>query len=163
MIVDLDFVEEVAKQKKYTFISTGMSTRENITNAVKIFKKNNTPFELMHCVSTYPMNSKDANLKTIQALKDEYGCKVGYSGHESGLVISLAAISIGVTSLERHITLDRSMYGSDQAASLGPRGFVELVSSVKKIEEALGIPKLGHITEEEYKLAKKLRAHIKNF
>jgi len=163
MIVDLDFVEEVAKQKKYTFISTGMSTRENITNAVKIFKKNNTPFELMHCVSTYPMNSKDANLKTIQALKDEYGCKVGYSGHESGLVISFAAISFGVTSLERHITLDRSMYGSDQAASLGPRGFVELVSSVKKIEEALGIPKLGHITEEEYKLAKKLRAHIKNF
>ena len=70
-------LEKIAEEGKYTFISTGMSTRENITNAVKIFKKNNTPFELMHCVSTYPMNTEDANLKTIQALKDEYGCKVG--------------------------------------------------------------------------------------
>tara|TARA_Y100000590_G_C15742381_1_gene1020735 strand:+ start:34 stop:873 length:840 start_codon:yes stop_codon:yes gene_type:complete len=161
MIVDLDFVREVAKQKKYTFISTGMSSRDNIYNAVEIFKKNNTPFELMHCVSTYPMKEEDANLKTILALKDEFKCKVGYSGHETGVAISLAAVALGATSLERHITLDRATYGSDQAASLEPRGLKELTSSVRKIEIALGGAKVGHITKEEYEIAKKLREHIK--
>ena len=102
-----------------------------------------------------------ANLKTIIALKDEFKCKVGYSGHEPGVVISLAAVSLGATSLERHITLDRSMYGSDQAASLEPRGLRELVSSVRKIEKSLGTSKVGHVTKEEHEIAKKLRAHIK--
>ena len=161
MIVDLKLIEEIAKQKKYTFISTGMSTKKDISTAVDIFRKHKTPFELMHCVSTYPMKTEDANLKTIIALKDEFKCKVGYSGHEPGVVISLAAISIGATSLERHITLDRSMYGSDQAASLEPRGLRELVSSARKIQISLGTSKVGHITKEEYEIAKKLRAHIK--
>ena len=161
MIVDLNFVEKVAMQKKYTFISTGMSTLDDISRAVDIFRKHKTPFELMHCVSTYPMKTEDANLKTIFSLRDEFKCKVGYSGHESGVVISLAAAALGVTSLERHITLDRSMYGSDQPASLEPRGLRELVSSARKIEVSLGTSKIGHITKEEYELAKKLRAHIK--
>ena len=161
MIVDLKLVEEIAKQKKYTFISTGMSTREDISAAVNIFRNYKTSFELMHCVSTYPMKTEDANLKTIIALKDEFKCKVGYSGHEPGVVISLAAVSLGATSLERHITLDRSMYGSDQAASLEPRGLRELVSSVRKIEKSLGTSKVGHVTKEEHEIAKKLRAHIK--
>ena len=155
MIVDLNFAEKVAMQKKYTFISTGMSTLDNISRVVDIFRKHKTPFELMHCVSTYPMKTEDANLKTIFALKDKFKCKVGYSGHESGVVISLAAVSLGVTSLERHITLDRSMYGSDQPASLEPRGLRELVSSARKIEISLGTSKIGHITKEEYELAKK--------
>ena len=161
MIVDLNLVEEVAKQKKYTFISTGMSTRENISKAVNIFRKHKTPFELMHCVSTYPLKAEDANLRTISALKNEFNCKVGYSGHESGVVISLAAVCFGGTSLEKHITLDRSMYGTDQSASLEPRGLRELVGSIKKMKKSFGTAKVGHITKEEHAIAKKLREHIK--
>ncbi len=161
MIVDEKFVKEVAKKNKHTFISTGMSTEENISNAVTIFRNENTSFELMHCVSTYPMESSDANLLTIQALKKKYSCDVGYSGHEPGVAISLAAVVLGATSIERHITLDRSMYGSDQAASLESRGLEELVGSIKKIELAIGEAKIGHITKEEKEIAIKLRAHLK--
>ena len=161
MIVDKVFLNEVAKQKKYTFISTGMSTIKDIELAVDIFKKNNCPFELMHSVSTYPMAVEDANLLTINSLKRHFNCKVGYSGHEDGVAVSLAAISLGISSLERHITLSRSMYGSDQAASLEPRGMRELISSLKIVIKAFGQEKLGYVTAEEEKMAKKLRAHIK--
>ena len=115
MIVDKLFLEEVAKRKKHTFISTGMSTKEDIENAVKIFKDHNCSFELMHCVSTYPMKTEDANLETINTLKRKFNCDVGYSGHENGIAVSLAALMFNISSLERHITLDRTMYGSDQA------------------------------------------------
>ena len=114
MIVDHNFLNEVAKMKVHTFISTGMSTKQDIDNAVNIFRKNNCTFELMHCVSTYPMKVEDANLITINSLKDEYKCNVGYSGHENGVAVSLAAFMLGISSLERHITLDRTMYGSDK-------------------------------------------------
>ncbi len=162
MIVDKVFLNEVAKQKKYTFISTGMSTIKDIELAVDIFKKNNCPFELMHSVSTYPMAVEDANLLTINSLKRHFNCKVGYSGHEDGVAVSLAAISLGISSLERHITLSRSMYGSDQAASLEPRGMRELISSLTIMIKAFGKEKLGFVTAEEEKVAKKLRAHIKH-
>ena len=122
MITDLNFLEEVAKRKKHTFISTGMSSSKNIDDAVKIFSNNNCSFELMHCVSTYPCKSEDVNLNVIDSLKKKYNCKVGYSGHENGIIISLAVYVKGISSLERHITLDRSMYGSDQSASLELRG-----------------------------------------
>jgi N-acetylneuraminate synthase len=161
MIVDEFFLLNVAKKKKYTFISTGMSTIQNIDKAVKIFRENNCPFELMHTVSTYPMPVEDANLVTINALKKKYDCKVGYSGHEDGVAVSLAAASLGISSLERHITLSRSMYGSDQSASLEPRGMRELVSTINIMLKAYGEEKLGYITKEEEKIAKKLRAHIK--
>jgi N-acetylneuraminate synthase len=161
MIVDKVFLNEVAKQKKYTFISTGMSTIKDIELAVDIFKKNNCPFELMHSVSTYPMAVEDANLLTINSLKRHFNCKVGYSGHEDGVAVSLAAISLGISSLERHITLSRSMYGSDQSASLEPRGMRDLISSLTIIIKAFGQEKLGFVTAEEEKVAKKLRAHIK--
>ncbi len=162
MIVDSKFLNEVAKTQKHTFISTGMSSKENIDNAVNIFKKNSCSFELMHCVSTYPMKIEDANLITINQLKDEYNCKVGYSGHENGVVVSLAATMLGITSLERHITLDRTMYGSDQAASLELTGMKNLSSSIEKVLISLGEPSLGKIIDEEILIAKKLRAHIKN-
>lgn len=161
MIVDKTFLREVAKKKKYTFISTGMSTLEDIKEAVKIFSEVNCPFELMHCVSTYPMKPEDANLKTILALKEMFKCKVGYSGHENGTVISMAATFFGISSLERHITLDRTMYGSDQAASLEFKGMINLVEGLEKMKIAFGESKLGHVTEEEKIIAKKLRAHIK--
>lgn len=161
MIVDKNFLEEVAKRQKHTFISTGMSSEIDIDRAVDIFKKNNCSFELMHCVSTYPMKPEDANLMTINALKEKFRCKVGYSGHENGIAISVAAAVLGATSLERHITLDRTMYGSDQAASLEPKGLKEMISQINKIYLAIGKNKIGHITNDEKVIAKKLRAHIK--
>ena len=161
MIVDLKFIEQVASRKKHTFISTGMSTKANIDDAVRIFKKNNCSFELMHCVSTYPMKPEDANLITINQLKKEYGCNVGYSGHENGVVISLAAMMLGISSLERHITLDRTMYGSDQSASLEFSGMKDLTSSIDKMLLSIGTPSLGKIIDDEIKIAKKLRSHIK--
>ena len=161
MIIDQNFLNEVAKKNKHTFISTGMSTKKDIDNAVGIFKKNNCSFELMHCISTYPMKVEDANLITINQLKKEYNCNVGYSGHENGVVISLAAVMLGITSLERHITLDRTMYGSDQAASLELSGMKNLVESIDKVFVSLGEPSLGKIINDEMPIAKKLRAHIK--
>ena len=161
MIVDSVFLNHVAKQNKHTFISTGMSTKENIDNAVQIFKNNNCSFELMHCVSTYPTKAEDSNLATINQLKEEFDCKVGYSGHENGVAISIAAYMFGISSLERHITLDRTMYGSDQAASLEMKGMINLVESIDKIQLAIGEKKLGYISKEEMEIAKKLRAHLK--
>ena len=161
MIVDQNFLKEIAKRKKHTFISTGMSSVEDIDNAVKTFKDSKCSFELMHCVSTYPMKAKDANLFTIQALKKKYECDVGYSGHENGVAVSLAAFSMNISSLERHITLDRTMYGSDQSASLELKGMINLTESLDKMLEAYGEEKLGNIIEDEKPIAKKLRAHIK--
>jgi len=160
MIVDKKFLNAVSKTKKHTFISTGMSTESDISNAVDIFRKNNCSFELMHCVSTYPMSPEDANLVTINALRDKYKCDVGYSGHENGVAISLAATFFNITSLERHITLDRTMYGSDQAASLEFTGMKTLSGSIKKMAIAHGTNKLGHVTDEEKLIAQKLRSHI---
>jgi N-acetylneuraminate synthase len=162
MIVDINFLKEVARRKKHTFISTGMSTDKDIETAVKIFKDLKCPFELMHCVSTYPTKVQDVNLSTINFMKEKFKCDVGYSGHENGITVSLSAVSLGISSLERHITLDRTMYGSDQAASLEPRGFMEMNSRIDSIIKAIGTPKYGFITEEEKIIAKKLRAHIKN-
>ena len=162
MIVDLVFLNEVAKRKNHTFISTGMSTEQDIDSAVEIFKKNSCSFELMHCVSTYPMEPKMANLETINVLRKKYKCDVGYSGHENGVIVSIAALFQGITSLERHITLDRAMYGSDQSASLEPSGMNFLTESISKAITAMGENKLGIIFDEEVPIAKKLRAHIKN-
>ena len=162
MIIDKNLLESVAQRKKHTFISTGMSNKEDINKAINIFKKNECPFELMHCVSTYPMKVEDANLTTISQLKKEYNCNVGYSGHENGVTVSLAAIMLGITSLERHITLDRAMYGSDQSASLEFSGMKSLTTSIDKILLSLGKPSLGKIIDDEIPIAKKLRAHIKN-
>ena len=159
MIVDKKFLDFVAKQKKHTFISTGMSNMKNISDAVKIFKKRKCSFELMHCVSTYPMKDDTANLKMINVLKKKFKCNVGYSGHENGLVISMAASAFGLSSLERHITLDRTMYGSDQSASIEPNGLGSLISAVRKIEKALGDGKKVFLPEEKI-ISKKLRAHL---
>ena len=108
------------------------------------------------------MKPEDANLLTINSLKERYKCNVGYSGHENGVAVSLAAFSLNITSLERHITLDRTMYGSDQSASLELSGMKNLTESIDKILLSLGEPSLGKIIEDEIPIAKKLRAHIKN-
>ena len=159
MLIDKSLLKEVAKAKKHTFISTGMSTYKEIEDAITIFKEYECSFELMHTVSTYPMKEEDANLRVIETLREKFKCNVGYSGHESGLAISYAAAALGITSLERHITLDRSMYGSDQSASLEPSGLRQLVGAIRKIEKAMGDGK-KRIIEAEIPISKKLRAHI---
>ena len=159
MIVYDDLLKEVASEGKHTFISTGMTSTSDISNAVEIFQKENCSFELMHCISTYPMNEEDANLNAINVLREKYNCDVGYSGHEVGLAVSYAATALGITSLERHITLDRSMYGSDQAASVEPAGFRMLVGAVRKIEKAMGDGSLGYL-EKEVPIAENLRQHL---
>lgn len=159
MLLHHKLLEEVAKENKHTFISTGMSNLEEIDFAVNLFRNYNCPFELMHTVSTYPMKDTDANLNVIKTLRDRYKCNVGYSGHETGLAISLAATAIGISSLERHITLDRSSYGSDQAASIAPEGLRQLIGGVRKIELAMG-DGIKKITSDEIPISKKLRAHF---
>lgn len=162
MIVDLFFLEEVAKEKKYTFISTGMSNMEHIGHAVKIFRKHNCSFELMHCISAYPFDDNLANLNMINHLKNTFDCKVGYSGHEKGgLAISIAAVALGASSIERHFTLDRTMYGSDQAASLEMKAFKDLVGSIRKVEKAIQGSLDKKILDIEKNIANKLRMHIK--
>ena len=160
MIVNTELLKLIAEEGKYTFISTGMSDYNDIQKAVDIFRNNNCPFELMHTVSTYPMRDEDANLNCIKTLRDRFNCNVGYSGHEVGLAISYAAAALGIKSLERHITLNRAMYGSDQSASIEPNGLNQLVKAIRKIELAMGDGE-KRIIEEEVPIAKKLRSHIK--
>ena len=156
MITNLQFLEEVASRGKHTLISTGMSNYDIIDEAVNIFKKKNCSFEIMHCVSVYPCPEEILNMNIIDKLKKRYNCKVGYSGHEPSVIPSVIAATFGISSIERHITLDRSMYGSDQSASLEPAGMKELVNIVRKIPTVLGSSKRSILTEEE-KIATKLR------
>ncbi|MCH9711755.1 MAG: N-acetylneuraminate synthase family protein [Proteobacteria bacterium] len=159
MIVHTDLLKEIASEGKHTFISTGMTTYDDIQTAVDIFREAGCSFELMHTVSTYPMKDEDANLKMIETLREKFGCNVGYSGHEVGLAVSYAAAALGISSLERHITLDRSMYGSDQSASVEPPGFKNLIGAVRKIEVAMG-DGVKRIYEAEAPIAANLRQHL---
>ena len=139
MLINYELLETVAEEKKYTFIGTGMSTLEEIRKAVEIFQKHKCPFELLHSNSSYPMKPEEANLRCIQTLKNEFGCNVGYSGHESGsYLISVTAVLMGATSIERHITLDRTMYGSDHAASLQREGLCRMIRDIRQLDTILG-------------------------
>jgi len=149
----------VAKEKKHTFISTGMSNWKIIDNAVKLFKDNDCPFSLLHCLSTYPSEDEECNIKLVKTLKERYDCEVGYSGHERGLLPSVLAVAYGATILERHITLDRTMYGSDQAASLEKRGLELLVRDARRVKAILGDGQIKEISGKEASIAKKLRYH----
>lgn len=139
MLTNETLLKAIAEEKRHTFISTGMSTMDEIRKAVNLFLEYECPFELQHSNSTYPMKIEEANLKCILTLKKEFNCDVGYSGHEAiGYLICVTAAVLGATSIERHITLDRSMYGSDQAASLEPIGLQRLVSDIRGIDVILG-------------------------
>lgn len=138
MIIDRELIQVVSSEGRYTFISTGMSDLAAVDEVVEVFRKAHCPFELMHCISVYPLPDEKANLRCIETLRKRYDCDVGYSGHEVGLAISYAAAALGITSLERHITLDRSMCGSDQSASIEPNGLRMLVGAVRKIEQGMG-------------------------
>jgi N-acetylneuraminate synthase len=161
MLGHIPLLRLIASEKKRTFISTGMSTIDEIDEVVEIFKDANCPFELMHCNSTYPMKDEDANLRCIPMLKERYGCEVGYSGHESSLIkVCTAAVALGATSLERHITLDRAMYGSDQAASIEINSLRNFAESVRAIPDVLGSGK-KNLTDAERKIREKLRITVK--
>ena len=156
MITNIKFLHQVASRKIHTYISTGMTTQEMISEAVQIFKKNNCEFTLMHSVSTYPCPEEHLNLINIVKLKEKYNCKVGYSGHEASVAPSIFAAGLGADCIERHITLDRAMYGSDQAASLEARGLETLISIIRKLPNVIGKER-KKILDIEIEVAKKLR------
>ena len=160
LVTNLELLKEVAKCKKYTFISTGMCELEDIDKAVDIFKKANCEFELMHSVSTYPADEKDLNLSLINFYKKRYNCNVGYSGHETGISPSVIAAALGASSIERHVTLSRSLFGTDQSASVERRGLIELVTVIRKIPIVLGVPQ-KKMLDAEKPIAEKMRYWIK--
>ena len=156
MLTNLKLLNSVAKEKKLTFISTGMSTLKDISVAIKIFKKYKCKFVLMHCVSTYPCPIDQLNLKTIVTLRNKFKCEVGYSGHEAEVSPSLFAYFLGATYIERHITLDRSMWGTDQSASLSETGMKNLSNILNKTSSIVGNGKKT-ITAQEKQLIKKFK------
>mgnify|MGYP001502368765 CR=1 FL=1 len=156
MLTNLKLLNSVAKEKKLTFISTGMSTLKDISVAIKIFKKYKCKFVLMHCVSTYPCPIDQLNLKTIVTLRNKFKCEVGYSGHEAEVSPSLFAYFLGANYIERHITLDRSMWGTDQAASLSETGMKNLSNILNKTASIVGNGKKT-ITAQEKELIKKFK------
>jgi N-acetylneuraminate synthase len=149
-------VEAIAAEGKLVFASTGMCTLEQIDTAVEILRAAACPFVLMHTVSTYPTPPADLNLMTIDTLRRRYGAPVGYSGHEGSVEPSLVAAMLGAVAIERHITLDRAMYGSDQSASLEPAELNVLVSRLRDLREWLGDGE-KRITPGEASVAEKLR------
>lgn len=156
MLTHKTLVNMVAEEGKHTFISTGMSNYEQIDRVINLFEKKGTPYTLLHCVSVYPCPDEWSNIIMIKTLKDRYNCPVGYSGHEHGILPSTIAVALGAVVIERHITLDRSMYGSDQSASLEKRGLELLVRDTRDIKKILGSSEKIVIPEEE-KVAYKLR------
>jgi N-acetylneuraminate synthase len=152
MLTNYNLLNEVAKKKIMTFISTGMSTISDVKRAVSIFKKHRCSFILMHCVSKYPCPTKDLNLKMIQNLKFTFKCKVGYSGHESSVSPSVYAACLGSDYIERHITIDRALWGTDQAASLGPDGMKLLRLRLDNYTLSLGNGIKKFYLEEKIKL-----------
>ena len=156
MISNTSVVNDIAERGIKTYISTGMSTYKMIDQAVEIFQKKNCEFELMHCVSLYPCEDSGCNLRQIEELKRRYGVPVGYSGHERGVTPSIVAAALGASVIERHITVDRTMYGSDQAASLEEEGLRRLVRDVRNVGEMLGSG-AKEFGPEEQSVAEKLR------
>ena len=153
-------LRDIASEQKKTFISTGMATLDELDDVVDLFRKASCPIELLHCNSTYPMREDDANLLCIPMLKARYDCDVGYSGHESSLLkICITAVALGATSLERHITLDRAMYGADQAASVETNALRNFVATVRKVPTLLGTGR-KEITPSELVVRKKLRVQV---
>jgi len=152
----LEFLNEVAKRRVLTYVSVGMCEYGDIDAIVKIFRSYNCPLVLMHTISTYPAKEKDLNLKMIQTISNKYNLPVGYSGHESSISPSIVAASLGAVAIERHITLDRSMWGTDHSASLEPSGLNQLVGSIRKVPIVLG-DGVKRVVEGELEAAKKMR------
>ena len=156
MLTYIPLLDMVAGERKHTFISTGMSTWQDIDRAVSIFSRRQCPFTLMHSVATYPCDDGECNLLLIRSLRDRYGCSVGYSGHDKGVLGAVLAVSLGANVIEKHITLDRTMYGTDQAASLERRGLELVVRDCRKVRSFFG-DGIKAVSEPERRVANKLR------
>jgi len=156
MLTHVELLKAVADEGKPTFVSTGMSTYDDIDTAVEIFRDQDCPFVLMHCVSEYPLAEGDVNLRAIVELRRRYDCPVGYSGHEVSMIPGTLAALMGAVAVERHITLDRAMYGSDQAASLERPGLYKMVDYIRTVTTVMG-DGTKQVSEAEVTNAKKLR------
>tara|TARA_Y100000592_G_scaffold47176_1_gene74944 strand:+ start:9036 stop:9866 length:831 start_codon:yes stop_codon:yes gene_type:complete len=158
MITNEELMRESAKSGKEVIFSTGMSTLEETDQAVAWMREEGADFSLLHCNSTYPAPLEDLNLRCIETLRERYNCEVGYSGHEFRLGTTVASVYLGATIIERHITLDRTMWGSDHLASVEPQGLIKLVKGIRELEIALGD---GHkrVTDGELPVRKKLRGN----
>lgn len=156
MLTHIPLLEAIADEGKHTFISTGMSTYDDIDKAVEIFTAKKCAFTLLHCVSTYPCVDEDCNINAINTLREKYNCPIGYSGHEVGIQPSVLAVVMGAKVIERHITLDRTMYGSDQSASVEERGLNILVRDCKSVKAIMGNGEKT-FSDKEKSIAEKLR------
>jgi N-acetylneuraminate synthase len=150
-------VETIAKEKKHTFISTGMNPMKEVSNAVKIFRKNKCSFELMHSHGSFPMSLNEVNIRQIPIIQKKFKCNVGYNGYEKVAYLAcVMAVMFGATSIERHVTIDRTSYGHDQPASLEPLGLEKMIRNVRLVENILGDGK-KRIWDSELPAMKKLR------
>ena len=158
MLTNSELIEACKKTNKKVILSTGMSTLEEITNAVSILEGYDRKhlYALLHCNSTYPAPLNELNLSAIKTLYNTFNCEVGYSGHEFRLGTSVAAVYLGATIIERHITLDRTMWGIDQLSSIEPQGLIKLVKGIRELELALGDGTI-EVTKSEMPIRKKLR------
>ena len=156
MLTYTELLKEIASEGRHTFISTGMCNFEDIDHAVNIFNECNCPYTLFHCVSTYPCADEDCNLNLIKTLQDRYSCPVGYSGHESGTLPSMLAVAMGASAIERHITLDKEMYGSDQSASIEPDELNALIEQISVASTIVGTG-MKTFSPAEQAVADKLR------
>ncbi|OUV98767.1 MAG: N-acetylneuraminate synthase [Betaproteobacteria bacterium TMED156] len=158
MLTNQELIKKSAATGKKIILSTGMSTMKEVDQAVIWLISENADFALLHCNSAYPAPLEDLNLSCINTLKNKYQCEVGYSGHEFRLGTTVAAVYLGATILERHITLDRTMWGSDHLSSVEPQGLIKLVSGVRELELAYG-DGVKRVTEGEKPSRKKLRGN----
>jgi len=154
MLTNFKLIEEIAKERRKTLISTGLATLKDVEKCVKIFKKAKCKFVLMHCVSAYPCPPEKLNLNTIISLKKKFKCEVGYSGHETSVSPTILAYYLGAKYIERHITLDRSMWGTDQSASLSEPGIQNLTNIIKKTKKIFGTGKKIFSNDEKNILKK---------
>jgi N-acetylneuraminate synthase len=161
MLTHEELLNEIASEKKHTFISTGMCNSSDIEKAMMIFGSHECEFTLLHCVSTYPCKNEDCNILAVKTLAEKYDVPVGYSGHEQGIFPSILAVAYGAKALERHITLDRSMYGSDQSASIEEGELKELVDVSRQVINTLGTGQ-KHFLKHEVEVANKLRYFTPN-
>jgi len=155
MLTNDELLVSSVNTDKKIILSVGMSTEDEIDHAVEILKKSNN-FALLHCNSTYPAPINELNLSAVKSLKEKYGCEVGYSGHEFRLGTTVAAVYLGASIIERHITLDRTMWGTDHMSSVEPQGLIKLVKGIRELEEAYGDGKI-QVTESQIPVRNKLR------
>lgn len=154
LLTDDEFLLKLKKTGKPILLSTGMSTMDEIKHAVKLIGDDN--LVIFHCTSTYPTEHNEVNLRVVEELRKEFDCPIGYSGHERGLLPSVLSVQLGASAVERHITVDRTLWGSDQAASLEPEGLRRMVRDIREVKNILGDGRKV-VYESELPVKKKLR------